>query len=239
MKLPKSSSNNISISFFFPAYNEEATVEPLVHQAEAVLGGITDDYEILIVDDGSTDRTTEIGAHLMRESAHTRLIHHSGNRGYGAALRSGVEHSTKKLIFFTDGDLQFDVGELKQLLPYLENADIVAGYRIKRADSLHRILVSSVFNFLCRHLYRLQVRDVNCAFKLYRREVFESMELKSSRGLINAEILVKALRAGYRIKQVGVHHYPRKNGMSRARVREIFSTVVQMIQMHRELRGES
>ena len=236
-KLYDTANGAVSLSFFFPAYNEESSVEKLVKNAVEVLRDITDNYEILIINDGSTDHTAELGARLARKNAHIRMINHGRNKGYGAALRSGIQNSKKELIFYTDGDLQFDITELKKLMPLIEDADIISGYRIRRADTLYRNLVSWVFNLLCRRLYNLYVWDVNCAFKLYRRRIFDGMELKSVRGLIDAEILVKAQKAGYRIKQVGVHHYPRQKGRSKARFREIISTMLQMVQLHKELVG--
>lgn len=227
----------VSLSFFFPAYNEEKTIEPLVRAAQEVLEEICDDYEIIIVDDGSTDRTGEIADRLASGSERIRVIHHPRNRGYGVALRSGFRSATKDLVFYTDGDFQFDVRELKKLLPLIKNADIVSGYKIKRADKAYRDTFSWVFNMLCRTLFHLEVKDVNCAFKLYRRKIFDSMELKSVRGLIDAEVLIKAQRAGYRIVQTGVSHFPRKEGRSKKRLQEIISTIVQMVQLRRELRS--
>jgi glycosyltransferase involved in cell wall biosynthesis len=208
------------ISFFFPACNEEKTVEPLARKAAGVLPTLTDDYEIIIVDDGSTDRTGEM--------AHVRVVHHPTNAGYGIALRSGFSESRKDLVFYTDGDLQFDVAELALLLPKIREADIVSGYKLKRADDTSRKFVSFVYNTILKVFFRLDIPDVNCGFKLYRREIFDAIELRSTRGLIDAEVLLKAQAAGYTVTTVGVHHYPRTHGSSRYRAKEIVLTIVQL-----------
>src|SRR5262245_15215161 len=224
------------ISFFFPACNEEETVEALTRKALEVLPTLSDDWEIIIVNDGSTDRTGEIADRLAREDARVRVVHHPVNAGYGRALRSGFAESRKELVFYTDGDLQFDVSELALLVPKIREADIVSGYKLKRADDLSRKAVSVIYNTLLRVFFGLRVKDVNCGFKLYRREIFDAIELKSTRGLIDAEVLLKAAAAGYTITQVGVHHYPRRHGSSRYRVREIVLTMAQMFELWVDLR---
>jgi glycosyltransferase involved in cell wall biosynthesis len=217
-----------SISFFFPACNEEKTVEPLARKAAGVLPTLTGDYEIIIVDDGSTDRTGEIADRLAREMPRVRVVHHPTNAGYGIALRSGFSESRKDLVFYTDGDLQFDVAELALLLPKIREADIVSGYKLKRADDTSRKFVSFVYNTILKVFFRLDIPDVNCGFKLYRREIFDAIELRSTRGLIDAEVLLKAQAAGYTVTTVGVHHYPRTHGSSRYRAKEIVLTIVQL-----------
>lgn len=224
------------ISFFFPACNEEATVEKLTLKAAEVLPTLTDDYEIIIVDDGSTDRTGEIADRLAGELPAVRVVHHPENAGYGRALRSGFAESRKELIFYTDGDLQFDVTELALLLPEIREADIVSGYKLRRADDSGRKMVSFVYNTILRVFFGLRFPDVNCGFKLYRREVFDAIDLRSTRGLIDAEVLLKAEAAGFRIVQVGVHHYPRTHGSSRYRVREIALTILQLWTLWLDLR---
>jgi glycosyltransferase involved in cell wall biosynthesis len=223
------------ISFFFPACNEEGTVEELTRRADQVLRELTSEYEILIVDDGSTDRTGEIADRLARENRRIRVIHHPKNRGYGLALRSGFAAAALDLVFYTDGDLQFDVAELSKLIPLIRDADIVSAYKIKRMDGLQRRAVSWVYNTSLRLFFGLPIRDVNCGFKLYRREVFRKIELRSTRGLIDAEVLLKARRAGFRIVQIGVTHYCRRAGGSRYRIREIVRTMTQMVGLWREL----
>jgi len=223
------------ISFFFPACNEERTVEELARRADKVLREIASEHEIIIVDDGSTDRTGEIADALARENRRIRVIHHPQNRGYGVALRSGFAAARLDLVFYTDGDLQFDVAELAKLIPLIKEADIVSAYKIRRMDGWERRVVSWVYNTTLRVFFGLPVRDVNCGFKLYRREVFERITLRSTRGLIDAEVLLKARQAGFRIAQIGVTHFRRREGGSRYRVREIVQTITQMVGLWREL----
>jgi glycosyltransferase involved in cell wall biosynthesis len=223
------------VSFFFPACNEEETVEPLTRKADEVLARIAGDYEIIIVDDGSTDRTGEIADRLAAEMPHVRVVHHERNSGYGLALRAGFAAARKDLVFYTDGDMQFDVSELPILLAKIRDADIVSGYKLKRADDASRKLVSFVYNTILRVFFGLRIPDVNCGFKLYRREVFDAIALRSTRGLIDAEVLLKAQAAGFTIVTAGVHHYPRTHGSSRYRVKEIVLTMVQLWELWLDL----
>ncbi|MFH1277962.1 MAG: glycosyltransferase family 2 protein [Candidatus Eisenbacteria bacterium] len=232
----KSKLDKPTISFFFPACNEEDTVEELARRADRVLRDLTSDYEVIIVNDGSTDRTEEIADRLAEENRRIRVVHHETNQGYGVALRSGFAAATMDLVFYTDGDLQFDVAELSKLIPLIDDADIVSAYKIRRMDGMQRRVVSWVYNTSLRLFFGLKVRDVNCGFKLYRREVFDMITLVSTRGLIDAEVLLKAERAGFRIVQVGVTHFRRRAGGSRYRIREIVKTMTQMVGLWRELR---
>jgi glycosyltransferase involved in cell wall biosynthesis len=200
-----------------------------------VLRDLASEYEIIVVDDGSTDRTGAIADRLASENRHIRVIHHPKNQGYGLALRSGFAAARYELVFYTDGDLQFDVAELAKLIPLMREADIVSAYKLRRMDGWERRIVSWVYNTSLRVLFGLPIRDVNCGFKLYRREIFDRITLHSTRGLIDAEVLLKARRAGFRIAQIGVTHYRRREGGSRYRVREILRTVTQMVGLWREL----
>jgi len=170
-----------SISAFFPAYNEEANVTAMVERLGAVLPQVSDDYEIIVVDDGSQDRTAEIATALAAADPRVRLVRHQQNRGYGGALKSGFAASTKSYVFFTDGDGQFDVGEITSLLPYVPQHDVVIGYRIDRAEGGLRRVNAGAWNFLVRNLFGIPSRDVDCAFKLFDRRVFEVVhpEVKS------------------------------------------------------------
>lgn len=223
------------ISFFFPACNEEETVEELARRADKVLRELASEYEVIIVDDGSTDQTAEIADRLADENRCIRVIHHPVNKGYGHALRSGFSAAVYDYIFYTDGDLQFDVAELSKLVPLIEDAAIVSAYKIRRMDGWERKIVSWVYNTSLKLFFGLRIIDVNCGFKLYRREVFEQITLNSTRGLIDAEILLKAKKAGFRIVQTGVTHYQRRTGGSRYRIREIVMTMLQMVKLWREL----
>ncbi len=204
--------SNRSLTIFFPCYNEEENVRRTTEAALEAAPLVTDDYEVIIVNDGSRDRTGEIADQLAVEYPQVRAVHHERNKGYGAALQSGYRSATKDAVFYTDGDLQFDIKEITRLWPLLDDYDVVTGYRIKRMDPLIRKINSFGWTTLTKILFGLPVRDVNCAFKLFRREVIAEMELESEGALIDAEVFAKAKKAGYRITEVGVHHYPRKYG---------------------------
>lgn len=204
--------SNYSLSIFFPCYNEEGNVESLSRRALAVARELTGDYEVIVVDDGSRDRTAAIAGALASEDSHLRLIRHETNQGYGAALTTGFRSATKDLVFYTDGDGQFDLGELPGLLPLIENVDMVCGYRLHRRDSLLRKVNAWLWSTLVNLLFNLRVRDVDCAFKLYRRKIFDRMELTSRGALIDTEILARAALAGWVFVQTGVNHYPRTSG---------------------------
>jgi len=202
-----------SISVFFPTYNEEENIERAVNQATEVLGGFCDDFEIIIVDDGSRDDTSKLSDQLAQADPRVKVVRHEQNRGFGAALRSGIEHSTKDLIFYTDSDNQFDMREINRLLERLEDdLDMVVGFRIDRQDPAMRIFTAWVYNQMIRFLFGLKVRDVDCSFKVFRREIFDRMTIRARSGLADAEILIKAIKAGHRFVEVGVHHYPRTHG---------------------------
>jgi glycosyltransferase involved in cell wall biosynthesis len=202
----------LAISVFFPCYNEEENVGRVVGRAREVLEAMGAEYEIIIVDDGSKDRTGEIADELAGKDSRIKVVHHSPNRGYGAALQSGFRAATKKLVFFTDGDGQFDIGEIRMLLPMIEKNDIVCGYRLNRQDLFIRKLNGWLWTRLVNLLFGMRIRDIDCAFKLLKREVVADMQMLSSGALISAEILARATRRGCRITQVGVHHYPRTAG---------------------------
>jgi len=202
----------ISLSVFFPCHNEQENIERVVRQAQEVLPTICADYEIIIVNDGSTDGTAEIADALAREHPLIRVVHHSVNRGYGGALQSGFRTACKKWVFYTDGDGQFDIQELPGLLKRIDNCDIVTCYRINRQDTWLRKFNGWAWSTLVNLVFHFKIKDVDCAFKLYRREIFDRIELHSEGALIDAEILARAHRAGYRITQCGVRHYPRTAG---------------------------
>lgn len=203
---------NRSLTIFFPCYNEEENVQKAVEAALVAAQLVTDDYEIMVVNDGSADQTGIIADQLAAQNPRVRVVHHPKNRGYGAALQSGYRSAVKDTVFYTDGDLQFDMKEIIKLWPLIEEYDVVTGYRIKRMDPLIRKLNSFGWTTLTKLLFGLPVRDVNCAFKLFRREVVADMPLISEGALIDAEVFARAKKAGYRIIEVGVNHYPRLRG---------------------------
>jgi glycosyltransferase involved in cell wall biosynthesis len=195
-------------------YNEEGNIEQAVTSAVAVLAGVTDCYEVIVVDDGGRDRTAAIADRLAAENPRVRVVHHPVNRGYGAALRSGFAAARYPLVVLADGDNQFDLGELSVLLRGLGKFDIVSGYRIARHDPVVRRLYAFMYNRLARFLFNVPVRDVNCGFKVYRRDLLERLlpQLRSTGALINVEMLARARKLGATVTEVGVHHYPRETG---------------------------
>ena len=203
------------VSVFFPAYNDADSIGPLVRDALALLPTLADDYEVIVINDGSTDRTPAVLDELERELPRVRVIHHAGNRGYGGALRTGFASATKELIFYTDGDGQYDVRELARLRPLLtDGVDVVNGYKIKRADAWRRKAVGAVYNRLVHVLFRIPIRDVDCDFRLLRRRAVEKIELVSSSGTICVELVYKLHRAGCVFIEAPVRHYPRAHGRS-------------------------
>lgn len=201
-----------SLTIFFPCYNEEQNVERVTRDAIAAADQVSDDYEIIIVNDGSKDRTAEIADKLAQEYPVVRVIHHEVNKGYGAALQTGFKNAGKELVFYTDGDGQFKIEEIKKLLPLIEKYDIVSGYRIRRRDPLHRKVNAFMWGAMVNMLFKFNVSDVDSAFKLYRRKIFDDITLTSQGALIDTEILARAKSKGYTITEVGVNHYPRIAG---------------------------
>lgn len=204
----------VSISVFFPCYNEQDNVAKVAGQAIQVLEGLRADYEVLIVNDGSSDKTGEVADRIAAANPRVRAIHHPCNRGYGAALQSGFRAATKDLVFYTDGDAQFDLNELPPLLELMKDFDIVSCYRMDRRDKLLRRLNGWLWTKMNDALFSLNVRDIDCAFKLFKREIFDTISMESQGALIATEILARAVRKGYTITQRGVHHYPRMAGQA-------------------------
>jgi glycosyltransferase involved in cell wall biosynthesis len=204
------------LTFFFPAYNEEENVAETVRRALDEIGPLVDgSIEVLAIDDGSTDRTPELADALAANDPRVR-VHHQPNRGYGGGLRAGVENARGELIGFSDGDLQFDLREMSRLLDRLADAsrpvDAVIGYRRKRRDPPHRIFIAKTYNAIVSILFGLRVRDIDCAMKLFRREVFDGLRLETDSPFLSAELLIKLRARGERMAQVGVTHYPRAAG---------------------------
>lgn len=204
------------LTFFFPAYNEEENVESTVERALADIGPMVDgSLEVLVVDDGSTDSTPALADALAAADARVR-VHHQQNRGYGGALKAGFENARGELICFSDGDLQFDLAEMARLLERLDDAarpvDAVIGHRIKRRDPFHRIFIAQTYNAIVSVAFGLRVRDIDCAMKLFRREVFDGLPLDAEGPFLSAELLIKLRARGARMAQVGVNHYPRAAG---------------------------
>ena len=203
-----------SLSVIFPAYNEEHNITKTVESARAVLSQVAKKWEIIIVNDGSRDDTQRICEELADSMPEVRVVQHPQNRGYGAALKSGICAARHELIFFSDSDGQFDLGELPKFLEYTDQYDIVAGYRAKRQDPLHRLINAWGWNMLVRALLGIRVRDIDCAYKVFRREVFERIQIRAVGAMVNTEILAQAMKFGMKIKELEVRHLPRCFGRS-------------------------
>ncbi len=202
------------LSVVLPAHNEAENIEAVVARSRNVLTTLGVDFEIVVVNDGSYDRTGEIIDRLQNEDRRLIAVHHPVNRGYGAALRSGFAATSGELIMFMDADRQFDMSDISALLPYVPHNDIVAGYRIKRSDALYRKLYAKIFDIAVWVLFGVHMRDVDCAFKIYRGDLLRKMPLSMPGALINTEMLAIAKRMGASVVEVGVNHYPRTAGQS-------------------------
>lgn len=201
-----------SLSVILPAHNEEAAIASTVHSVLQTLDSWMADFEVIVVNDGSYDRTGVILDEIAAAHPRVRIIHHAVNQGYGAALVSGFEACRKDLVFFMDADGQFDIRDLKDFFALLANYDAVLGYRIKRQDTWMRKVNALGWKLLVRLIFGIRVRDVDCAFKLYNGKFFREHRLETHGAMINTEILYKFTRAGYTYTQIGVHHLPRKGG---------------------------
>ena len=206
---------SITLTAFFPAYNDEHTIEGIVRTAAEEIGKVTKDFEIIVIDDGSKDGTGAIVDRLARQLPYVRAIHHPQNLGYGAALITGFKNARKDLIFYTDGDGQYDVREIHNLLAQLQpNIDLVNGYKVKRADAWYRIWIGAFYRWAMRKAFALSIRDVDCDFRLIRRRVFDVISLESTSGVICVEMARKFDSAGFRMAEIPVSHYPRLHGRS-------------------------
>lgn len=231
-----SHSGGPSISVFFPCFNEQENIGRVVTQALAVLDDLGADYEILAINDGSSDNTGQLADALATEHKKVRVIHHPENRGYGGALQSGFKAATKDLVFYTDGDGQFDMKEMLPLLDLIKECDIVSGYRLNRQDSLMRKVNGWCWTKLVCLMFDMRIRDIDCAFKLYRREVIADMPMLSTGALIDAEVLARATRQGCKIVQTGVHHFPcTSGGQTGASLAVILRAFKELFQLRRRI----
>jgi glycosyltransferase involved in cell wall biosynthesis len=204
-----------SLSVFFPALNDSGTIASMVIRAVQAAAALTPDYEVIVVNDGSTDATAQIIDELARTYPHVRAVHHPENRGYGGALQTGFRSAVKELVFYTDGDAQYDPAEMAALWQRMTpDVDLVNGYKIDRADPLHRIVIGRLYHHTVKRLFGLKVRDVDCDFRLMRRSIFDRIQLEKTSGVICLEMMKKIHDAGFRIVEVPVHHYHRAFGRS-------------------------
>jgi glycosyltransferase involved in cell wall biosynthesis len=201
-----------SLSLVLPAFNEEENIGEVTREALATLPRFAESFQIIVVDDGSRDRTAEVASEIARQDSRVRIIRHGRNRGYGAALVTGFNATDGDYVMFMDADRQFDINDLRLLTPFASDFDIVAGFRMERNDPLHRRVFAETFNVAVRVLFGVHMRDIDCAFKLFRGDLLRSLPLSAPGALINTEIQAKARRQKARVQQVGVHHYPRVAG---------------------------
>ena len=224
------------LSLVFPAFNEAENLPTLLESAVKIGDQLGVCFEIVIVDDGSIDHSAEILARWSGRDPRITSVHHPTNLGYGAALRAGLRQARGELVFFSDADLQFDLREIALLLKHAENVDIVAGYRAPRRDPLLRRAIARIWGGLVRALFDVPVRDIDCAFKIFRREVLDAIPIESIGAFVNTEILARAQAAGFRTKQVPVTHHPRRSGtQSGAHPRVILRALLELSQLYSEL----
>ncbi len=226
-----------SISIVLPAYNEEDNIVKTIDQARIVSRDLKITYEIIVVNDGSTDMTSQRVREMMADDPMILLVEHTANRGYGAALKSGLRMASHSLIFFTDSDLQFDISELGKLLNWIDRHPIVIGFREERKDHVVRRVMAWGWGVLIRQLFHLNIRDIDCAFKLFRRQVFDEISIDSIGAFVNSEILIRAQKKGFYIKEIPVAHFPRRIGIpSGAKPRIILRAFKELLKLYRELK---
>jgi glycosyltransferase involved in cell wall biosynthesis len=231
------SADRPSLSVFFPAYNDAGTIASLVVVAHMTAREITDQHEVIVIDDGSPDHTGALLDELARTYSWLKVVHHPNNRGYGGALRSGFAAASKELVFYTDGDAQYDPRELARLLAALTNeVDFVNGFKISRNDPLHRVVIGKLYHWFVKLAFGLRLRDVDCDFRLMRRSVFDKVTLTRSSGVICVELMKKVQDHGYRIAEVPVHHFHRSYGKSQFfNVRRVARTLLDLSRLWYEL----
>jgi len=231
--MPHPATPKPGLSVFFPAYNDSGTIASLVISALQAARRLTPDFEIIIVNDGSADATAQIADELARTYPEVKVVHHPRNRGYGGALRSGFAAATRDLVFYTDGDAQYDPSEMALLWEAFDDrVDLVNGYKISRSDPLHRVVIGRIYHHTVRLLFGLKVRDVDCDFRLLRRTIFQDVTLEKSSGVICLEMMKKIQDAGFRIAEVPVHHYHRAHGKSQFfNFRRLFKTAVDVVKL--------
>ncbi|MCM2256944.1 MAG: glycosyltransferase family 2 protein [Vicinamibacteria bacterium] len=204
-----------SLSIFFPAYNDAGTIASLAIVAHMTARLLTDDYEVIVVEDGSPDHTGELLDEMAKSFPWLKVVHHEKNKGYGGALRTGFQTASKDLVFYTDGDAQYDPRELKALWQaFTPEVDFVNGFKMGRSDPFHRVVIGRVYHHFVKTMFGLKVRDVDCDFRLMKRSVFDKVVLERSSGVICVELMKKVQDQGFRIAEVGVRHFHRTYGKS-------------------------
>jgi glycosyltransferase involved in cell wall biosynthesis len=223
-----------SLSVFFPAYNDAPSLPELLRKTFAVLRAHVADYEVIVVNDGSRDETAQVLDALAAEfHPRLRIVTHPENRGYGGALRSGFAAARKDFVFYTDGDAQYDPGELPLLIERAgPSTGLVNGYKLERHDPVHRIWIGNVYNFCARLLFGIRIRDIDCDYRLIRRDLLDKIRLTSTSGTICVELVRKLEMSGCEVAEAGVHHYPRRHGTSQFfRLRSLATTFGQLLKL--------
>jgi glycosyltransferase involved in cell wall biosynthesis len=227
------------ISVFLPSHNEEGNVERVVRSYLAELPRVADDYEVIVVDDGSKDRTGEIAERLAAEDSHVKVVRHPVNRGYGGAVISGIRAATMPYVLLCDGDGQFDPADLERLTPFVPEYDVVAGRRAHRADPLMRRINGKAWTTLVRVLLGITITDIDCGFKLFKREKLDGMELRAHGAMISTELMARVAGRDAKVKEVDVQHLPRLAGeQSGANLKVVARAFKELIALYRELRAE-
>ena len=227
-----------SLSVFFPAYNEEGNIPALTKTTVGVLEEMGADYEIIIVNDGSTDRTGKVAERLAGIYPGVRVIHHENNLGYGAALKTGFTNAKNDYIFYTDGDSQYDVRDMRKFVALVGLSDVVIGCRYQKQYTLYRKITSFTYDLIVQVFFGLPYRDVNCSFKLFPKRFIEQISIDSVKLFVDAELLIKAQRLDQIITEVGVTHYPRETGAVTVNTKVIFDTIKEMNRFYPRMRPE-
>lgn len=224
---------SINVSAFFPALNDAENLRIQIPRTFETLRQLTEDFEVIVVDDGSTDETPQVLEFLRKQFPALRVVRHPRNLGYGAALQSGFNNAVKDLVFYTDGDCQYDVGELGKLLAKLTpDVDVVTGFKITRSDSAHRVVLGDLYHRFVKTLFRLKIKDVDCDFRLIRRRVLDAISLTSRTGAICVDLMCQIERHGCRVVEVPVNHYPRLHGHSQFfRAAPVTRTLVDILRL--------
>jgi glycosyltransferase involved in cell wall biosynthesis len=222
------------LSVFLPSYNEEKNLPYLIEECDKYLSKNLDQYEIIVIDDGSTDNTAPVVSELSEEYKNLRLVKHEGNQGYGQAIRTGIKESKYPWTFFMDSDNQFKIEDLEKFLNH-DDYDLIIGYRLKRNDPLKRLIASRIYGMFVKALFGLTVRDIDCAFKLMRRDAVANLGFVSNSFFASTELLVKAKKKDLKIKEIGVHHYPRKEGVSTVTLARVKQSLLELGKLYAAL----
>jgi glycosyltransferase involved in cell wall biosynthesis len=223
-----------SLSIFFPCYNDAGTIASMVILAEKTAKKISQDYEIIVINDASQDASQEVLKSLKTKVKNLKIITHQKNKGYGGTLKSGFKNSKKEWIFYTDGDFQYNIQELESFAQAVdEKTQLIQGYKIKRHDPWYRIVIGNLYNFLIRLLFRLPYRDIDCDFRLIKKQVFKKIKLESNTGAICVEMMLKFKQNNISYKEIPVNHYVRQYQLSQFfNFRRIFKTIIALLRIH-------